>query len=89
MKIKAAIIGMGIGAKHLEAIDGYLGSEVKIICEKDKKKWKFLKNKYPNKILLEDFRDIYKYPEINLISIASYDDDHFKQIMLSIRKSIN
>ena len=32
MKVKAAVIGMGIGEKHLKAIDGFLGSEVKIIC---------------------------------------------------------
>ena len=37
-KINAAIIGMGIGQKHLEAIDGYKKSTVKIICERDKKK---------------------------------------------------
>ena len=33
MKINAAIIGTGIGEKHLEAIDGYRRSEVKIICD--------------------------------------------------------
>ena len=45
MKVKAAVIGMGIGEKHLKAIDGFLGSEVKIICEKDKKKIQMLKKK--------------------------------------------
>ena len=35
MNVKAAIIGMGIGKKHLEAIDHYKNSEVKVICEKD------------------------------------------------------
>ena len=43
MKIIAAVIGMGIGEKHLIAIDGFLGSTVKIICEKNKKKIKILK----------------------------------------------
>ena len=38
MKINAAIIGMGIGQKHFEAIEGYRNSKVTIICEKDKKK---------------------------------------------------
>ncbi len=38
MKIIAAIIGMGIGQKHLDAIENYKKSKVKIICEKDKKK---------------------------------------------------
>ena len=38
MKINAAIIGTGIGIKHLEAIEGYKKSKVLMICEKDKKK---------------------------------------------------
>ena len=44
-KIIAAVIGMGVGKKHLEAIDGYMGSTVKIICEKNKKKIQLLKKK--------------------------------------------
>ena len=37
-KINAAIIGMGVGQRHLDAIDKYKGSTVKIICEKNQKK---------------------------------------------------
>ena len=54
MKIIAAIIGMGIGQKHLDAIENYKKSKVKIICEKDKKKIKLLKNRYPDKIITEN-----------------------------------
>ena len=54
MKIKAAIIGMGIGQKHLEAIEGYKNSTVKIICEKNKSKIHILKKKYPKKIIVSD-----------------------------------
>ena len=35
MNINAAIIGMGIGQKHFEAIEVYKNSRVKIICEKN------------------------------------------------------
>ena len=45
MKIIAAIIGMGIGQKHLDAIDNYKKSFVKIICEKNEKKNKIFKKK--------------------------------------------
>ena len=43
MKVIAAVIGMGIGQKHLDAIDNYKKSFVKIICEKNVKKIRFLK----------------------------------------------
>ena len=51
MKIKAAIIGMGVGQKHFDAIENYKGSKVEIICEKNKKKLSQLKKSFPNKII--------------------------------------
>ena len=81
MKIIAAIIGMGIGEKHIEAIDNYKFSKVLIICEKNKKKIKYFKKKYPKKIITDDENLIFSNKEINLVSIASYDDHHYRQIL--------
>ena len=87
MNIKAAIIGMGIGQKHFEAIENYKGAKVKIICEKDKKKILQLKKKFPNKIVTNDENKIFNNKEINLVSIASYDNYHFEQIVKSINSN--
>ena len=89
MKIKAAVIGMGIGFKHLEAIESCKGSIVKIICEKNIKKIKFLKKKFPTKIITSNENIIFKDKDINLVSIASYDNYHFSQIMKSIKSKKN
>ena len=87
MNIKAAIIGMGIGQKHFEAIENYKGAKVKIICEKDKKKILQLKKRFPNKIITNDENEIFNNKEINLVSIASHDDYHFNQILKSIKSN--
>tara|TARA_Y100000590_G_scaffold445270_1_gene577162 strand:- start:2306 stop:3286 length:981 start_codon:yes stop_codon:yes gene_type:complete len=89
MKIIAAVIGMGVGKKHLEAIDGYMGSTVKIICEKNKKKIQILKKKYPNKIVTSDEKLIFLDKQINLVSLASYDNYHYNQILKCIRYNKN
>ena len=81
MKIVAAIIGMGIGQKHLEAIENYKNSKVKVICEKNKQKIKKLKTKYPNKIVTSNENDIFFDKQVNLVSIASYDQFHYDQIL--------
>ena len=81
MKIIAAIIGMGIGQKHLEAIENYKNSKVKVICEKNKQKIKKLKIKYPNKIVTSNENDIFFDKQVNLVSIASYDQFHYDQIL--------
>tara|TARA_B100001564_G_C20617091_1_gene660466 strand:- start:358 stop:1350 length:993 start_codon:yes stop_codon:yes gene_type:complete len=83
--INAAIIGSGIGLKHFEAINGYRTSKVKIICENNKKKIKELKSKFKNVKITSDENEIFKNKEINLVSIASYDDDHFSQIKKCIK----
>ncbi len=85
MEIKAAVIGSGIGEKHIQAIDELKFSNVKIICETDPKKIKILKKKYRKKVVTHKENDIFKDSSINLVSIASYDDSHYKQILKCIR----
>jgi len=89
MKVTAAIIGMGVGQKHLDAIDNYKKSFVKIICEKNEKKIKSLKKKYPDKIITKNENIIFKDPSINLVSIASYDDFHYSQVIKSLKFNKN
>tara|TARA_B100000686_G_C16610587_1_gene873582 strand:- start:148 stop:1146 length:999 start_codon:yes stop_codon:yes gene_type:complete len=89
MNINSAIIGMGVGQKHFEALENYRGSKVKIICEKDKKKLKKLKKKYPNKLITSDENKIFSDKKINLVSIASYDNFHYSQILKSINTNKN
>ncbi len=83
--INAAIIGSGIGLKHFEAIQGYRNSKVKIICESDDKKIKKLKSKFKDIKIIKNENEIFDNKEINLVSIASYDDDHFSQIKKCIK----
>ena len=87
--IKAAIIGMGIGNKHYEAIENYKSTKVKIICEFNEKKIKQLRKKFPKKIITSNENLIFKDKSINLVSIASYDNYHFTQILKCIRHNKN
>lgn len=88
-RINAAVIGMGIGQKHLDAIDGYKKSKVKIICEQNKKKIFQLKKKYPGKKIITDANKIFLDKSVNLVSIASYDDTHYKYVLESIKTNKN
>ena len=84
MKVIAAVIGTGIGEKHIEAINNFEKSKVKIVCEKNKKKFSILKKKFPKIIFTTNEDDIFSDKEINLVSIASYDNDHFYQLIKCI-----
>ena len=68
------------GEKHVEAIENYNLSKVLIICEKNKK-IKIFKKKVSKKIVTDNENLIFKNTNINLVSIASYDNFHFNQIL--------
>ncbi len=89
MKIKAAVIGSGIGLKHLEAINQHGQANVKILYEKNKLKNRRLKKLFPNIKITNNENDIFNNKEINLVSIASYDDFHYKQITKCIKTKKN
>ena len=85
MKIVAAVIGFGIGKKHVDAIDSHKYSKVKTICEKNKQKVLQLKKKYRSKIIVTNEDKMFKDKSINLVSIASYDEYHYNQILKCIK----
>lgn len=87
MKVVAAVIGTGIGEKHIEAINNFEKSKVKIVCEKNRKKFPTLKKKFPKILFTTNEDDIFSDKEINLVSIASYDNDHFYQLIKCINSN--
>ena len=89
MIFKAGIIGTGIGLKHLEAIHNFRGNKVKTIVEINKKKISKLRKKFPNLKISDNENDIFNDKEINLVSIASYDNYHFKHILRAIKNNKN
>ena len=84
--IKVGLIGMGIGEKHLEAINGYRNCRVISILEKNRKKISKLKKKYKNINFFTNEKLFFSVNDFDLISIASYDEFHYKQIIQSIKK---
>ena len=80
-KINCAVIGMGVGARHADFYSNYKYTNLVKIFEFDKKKWKNIKERYPNTKLVKSENEIFKDPNINLVSIASYDNYHYSQII--------
>ena len=88
-KIKCAIIGMGVGEKHFEAIKKSNFAEIIAICDFKKSKIKYLKKKYPKIKIFNDAKDIFDLKELDVVSIASYDKFHFEHIKSAYKKKLN
>ena len=85
--LNVGVIGLGVGEQH---IIGFLKSKhIRSISifDNDKNKVKEIQKKYPiKKIYLRD-SDMIHDNEIDIISIASYDNFHFEQVVMSLENN--
>lgn len=80
-KIRAGIIGLGVGEQH---IDGYLRHpecEVTTLCDFSDEKLRMAHKKYPELKITDNPDHILTDPNIDVVSVASYDNFHFDQVM--------
>ena len=84
-KLGVAVIGLGVGEQHLIAFRKSKYVKEIYIYDQSRKKMCEIKSKYKNIEICEDLEQIYKNPNIDIVSIASYDQYHFEQIYNSLR----
>jgi predicted dehydrogenase len=83
-RINAAVIGLGVGERH---ILGYLSDPrctLSAICDVDSAKLKEVGEKYGNARCTANANEILDDPEIDVVSIASFDNFHAGQILKAI-----
>ena len=80
------VIGLGIGKHHVEAFLNHPQCDKIFVTDFSPEQVERLKLRYPQLITLPDSNAIINNSEIDVVSIASYDNFHFEQIMLSLQK---
>ena len=83
-KIKAAVIGLGVGAHHARILSSYPNAELVWLCDINKDKLLDLGSKLKEAKLSQNPEDALQDPDINLICIASYDEAHFDQVIKAL-----
>jgi len=83
-KLKVGIIGLGVGEKHIEAYKSHPSCEVVSLCDFSKEKIGLIKPKYPSAKIVKNADEILQDKDINIVSIASYDNYHYEQILKAI-----
>ena len=81
--INAATIGLGFGLNHAKVLKK--NKHVKLINVSDIDKKKIIYAKMLNTSFNVNLNSIFKNKKINLISIASYDNYHYKHIVQAIK----
>ncbi|HWP95232.1 MAG TPA: Gfo/Idh/MocA family oxidoreductase [Syntrophomonadaceae bacterium] len=83
-KKKVGIIGLGIGEKHVLAYQSHPSCEVVSLCDFNPDKFEMAKEKYVDIKVFMEADEILNDPEIDIISIASYDNYHCEQALKAI-----
>ncbi len=83
--LAVGIIGLGVGIHHFKAYQNNPNTYVKYLCDFDEKKLSKFKNYKHNFKLIKNSDQIFDDDEISIVSIASFDEFHFDQILKAIK----
>ena len=83
--LKAGVIGLGVGERHAAAYQAEPGVELVAICDLDTARLKEVGDRLGVSERHADWRRITEHPELDVISICSYDDCHAEQAVSAFR----
>ncbi len=86
-KLKAGIIGLGVGEAHIKGYHKHPNCEVVALCDFSPEKSENAKNKYPHLKICSNADEILTDPTIDVVSIASFDNYHHEQIVKAIENN--
>lgn len=82
--LKAGIIGLGVGERHVAGYEADPRCKVTVLCDLDAAKLSDVAGRNPGRRLTTDANDVLSDPAIDLVSIASFDNFHRDQIITAI-----
>lgn len=88
--LKSAVVGLGIGSQHALAILGNPSCTLSRIVDLEEKKIdNFIAENNLSMGLKSSFSEVIQDKEIKLVSLASFDDAHYEQVMASLQANKN
>lgn len=83
--IRAGVIGLGVGNQHVKSYQAIEGVEVLAICDIDPDRLDEVGDEHGVAERYSDYRRITEHPDIDVVSICSYDDVHAEQAVSAFR----
>lgn len=85
VNLRAGIIGLGVGEQHIEGYHRDPRCRVTVLCDSDAAKRTAAAAKYPGLRVVADAGELLDDPDVDVVSVASYDDAHANQIERALR----
>ena len=87
--LKVGIIGLGVGEAHLKSYKNIANIEVKSVCDIDINRLKLIADRYDIEGRYLESKHITEDPDIDVVSICSYDNYHAEQLISCFRNGKN
>ena len=85
IKKNIGIIGLGVGEAHIRGFEQHPNCKVVAVCDFSKEKRNYAHKNYPHLMVTSHPDQILEDPDIDVVSIASYDNYHYDQIIKAIK----
>lgn len=82
--LKAAVIGLGVGERHIASYESDPRCNVVALCDINEQRLEEVGRKYPGRRLTWNATEILEDPDIDVVSIASHDTAHCEQVLAAI-----
>ncbi len=83
--LRAAVIGLGVGEQHISGYESDSRCTVTTLCDFDAFKLAQVASRHPGKNLAQSAEDVLADPEIDVVSIATYEDIHCEQVVAAVK----
>lgn len=83
--LRVGIIGLGVGEQHVKAYYQHPNCQVTMLCDESEEKLAAVGRQYLGASLTRQASEVLENPDVDVISIASYDQDHFGQTLAALK----
>ncbi len=83
-QLGVAVVGLGIGEQHARMYAALPSCQVRLLIDLDRSRAENLAGVFHGSDASQDFDDALRRDDIDVVSIASFDDAHFDQVMRSL-----
>ena len=83
--LRAGVVGLGVGERYLVSYARIPGVEVHAVCDLDDERLARVAREHEVAHKSSDYRRVTEDPDIDLVSICSYDDSHVEQAISAFR----
>jgi predicted dehydrogenase len=85
VRLGVGVIGLGVGAHHARAFEAHPGCFIAALCDLDATRLAEVARLYPQARSYSSADDLILDPAVHIVSIASHDDHHGRQVVYALR----